>query len=109
MTYDQGTNRVLVDIAVERTRQTERWGEQTHPILAPDGNAAAFGPLADDWKARNAAMATGLENGPPWAGILFEEVFETFAETDPRKIRDEAVQAAAVLVAMIEQIDREHP
>lgn len=80
----------LESVAKERDRQDAKWGEQNHPL---------------EW----------------WLAILMEEVgelsealLETHFDngTDARErggianIRKEAVQSAAVLVAMIECIDR---
>jgi NTP pyrophosphatase (non-canonical NTP hydrolase) len=41
-----------------------------------------------------------------WFGILMEEVYEAFAETDPAKQREEMVQVAAVAVQIIKCLDR---
>ena len=41
-----------------------------------------------------------------WVLIAVEEVCEAFAETDPAKLRTELIQAAAVLTAWVEAIDR---
>lgn len=40
-----------------------------------------------------------------WRHIFLEEAFEALAETDPAKLREELIQALAVGVAWIEDID----
>jgi len=70
--------RVLWEVKEERWNQNARWGEQNH------------GPFA-------------------WLVILMEEVGEASAaalEGDGQQFRKELVQAAAVVVAIIESFDR---
>lgn len=76
----------LASILLERHRQNEKWGEQNHGL-------------------------------PLWITILMEEVGE-FAQTALHKqfnghkalfVRDEAVQVAAVALAIIECLDRNTP
>lgn len=100
---------VLSEVAEERARQHEKWGEQNHPngsgiglgIPSPVGTVGA----AD--QARALCQIAAREGRVTYAHIAFEEVAEAFAETDPAKLRAELVQAAAVLVAWIEKIDRD--
>ncbi len=71
--------RALEDVAAERTRQEEVWGDQ-----------------------RDRDFRT-------WLAILVEEVGETaqaILQRDPTALRREIVQVAAVAVAMIEAYDR---
>jgi hypothetical protein len=112
------TAAVLREVADERQRQDEKWGEQNHPILWPsepeaEYTRAFYERMANEWKRENAErVATATALGVPrdrncaWDGIAIEELCEAFAESDPTKVRAEAVQATAVLVAMIECIDR---
>lgn len=75
--------KALISVSMERLRQDQKWGEQNHhPDL--------------------------------WASILVEEVGEfakasldaRFNGGDPREIRKELVQVAAVAIAMLECCDR---
>jgi hypothetical protein len=118
MTVDtrETTFRVLSEIAQERDRQDEKWGEQNHPVRWPEStyeDRQLYHTVADGWKERNTrrvaiANAQGAtpDRNCSWDGILLEEVYEALAETDPVKIRAELVQAGAVVVAMIESLDR---
>lgn len=105
--------RIFGEIAAERDRQDAKWGQQNWPLLGgasgPDPEylqqvAADHRDDADHWKIINDAGSRTSTLG--WDGITLEEVYEAFAETDPHKARAELVQAAAVIVAAIESLDR---
>ncbi|OFV78483.1 hypothetical protein [Rhodococcus erythropolis] len=92
---------VLPEIADERERQDEKWGEQNHPDgTGPDYRGAAFEARRRCQRAARSGLVT-------YKDILEEEVYEAFAETDPVELREELVQVAAVAVAWIEKLDRE--
>lgn len=100
------TRRVLNEVARERERQDKKWGEQNHPDGTGnyDGNMETRRMRAAFAKARtqrNAGLGTKT-----WKHILNEEVAEALAEDDPSALRAELLQAAAVVVAWIEAIDR---
>jgi NTP pyrophosphatase (non-canonical NTP hydrolase) len=83
---NQPTHRVLMDVADERKRQEEKWGDQSLMLSSNMFKAVA---------------------------ILTEEVGEVAKEAlehadDPMriKLRTELVQVAAVAVACVEAIDR---
>ncbi|MGB1373621.1 MAG: hypothetical protein ACPG6R_10905 [Aequoribacter sp.] len=109
------TRSVLVEVHDERRRQDEKWGEQNHPIVEPSGDAGLYlsylvsglsgGELMSDAAKRECEKMTA-DGSLAWADILLEEVCELLDETDPVKRRYEMIQAAAVLVAMIESEDR---
>lgn len=92
---------ILAEVVAERKRQHKLWGQQTHK----DGTSAKLGYEAE--KAKNEYREEKKKNGDPtWRAILNEEVCEAFAETQPRRLRSELVQVAAVAIAWIEDIDR---
>ena len=94
------TTAVLKDVAAERQRQDERWGEQNHP----DGTGPQFGVVAEEMrKACDAAFSVGVGT---WMDILTEEFYEACAESDPAALREELIQVAAVATAWAEAIDR---
>jgi hypothetical protein len=107
---------VLDELATEREKQDARWGEQNHPIRWPahdEIDRQLYAAQAGAWKRINAervrlaneAGATPDRNCS-WDGIALEELYEALAEGEPAKIRAELVQAGAVIVAMIESLDR---
>lgn len=78
MTLNTPTDNVLEEVRRERKRQDDKWGEQNHPA---------------EW----------------WFVILSEELGEVaraLFEADLDQYRKEAVQVAAVAVAMVEALDR---
>ncbi len=98
------TARIGTDVARERLRQVEKWGEQNHPD-GTGGEHAEFLVDVSRFACENARKAGTLT----WLDILREETEEAAAEVDPEKLRAELVQVAAVAVAWIEHIDRRRP
>jgi hypothetical protein len=109
--YIHGRIGVLGEVAAERVRQDERWGEQNHP----DGTGPAIGPDGEDWRADIADQARitcdreHRAGRGTWAQLLEEEHCEALAENDPQALRRELIQVAAVAVAWVEAIDRRSP
>lgn len=99
---------VLNEVAQERARQDEKWGEQNHPNLwekTPElaEQARTYAQrVAANFKAQNDNPDEPLD----WAGILTEEFYEAIGEAEDDRLRKELVQVAAVAVAWIECIDR---
>lgn len=101
------TGEVLHAVATERVSQFEKWGVQDHPMiggLMPRAHTREYARLAANWKSTNDMRVENETLG--FDGILLEEVFEALEEPDYAKQRAELVQAAAVVVAMIEALDR---
>jgi hypothetical protein len=95
---------ILGEYAAERVRQDGKFGRtRAYPngTGGPDARAAAD-------LLRSICKASPAD-GDTWAKILAEEVGEGFAETDDAALRVELVQAAAVITAWIEDIDRRVP
>lgn len=97
------TGRVLEEVAAERQRQDERWGVQHHMIVGSEGERRDHRDAADFFKSVVRPPGCPVT----WREILLEEVHETLAESDLSRVREEAIQVAAVMVAMIEDIDRQ--
>ena len=117
ITAPQPVFEVILDVVRERSTQDEKWGEQSHtngtgPDTLPLYDGQAF--LDDDMTAARLAeifkrrtderAATGVVT---YTDILLEELFEALAESDPRRLRTELVQVAAVAAQWIEKLDRE--
>jgi hypothetical protein len=92
---------VLAEVAAERARQDNRWGEQNHPDGTGEPGSDSIAAAAQ-LLCQGAAVSGHLD----WLHILREEVAEAFAESDPARLRAELVQVAAVATAWIEAIDR---
>lgn len=107
---------VLLSVLEERNRQGELWGEQNHPDYYSEPLSPSISHYLDnanDWKETNkfraelsASVGIPVERSIAWDGILLEEVYEALSETDPKKMRVELIQVAAVAVAWVECIDR---
>ena len=101
---------VLKEIKKERKRQDAKWGEQNHRMVPPDmkeEQKALYIGLSDHLRETcDKAFAEGTGS---WQDILAEEVAEAFAEAvqgNKKAFREELVQVGAVVVAMIECVDR---
>lgn len=83
-------------VDVERQRQLAKWGDQHHDDgtgYALDRNAAT--------EARNVCQYAASKGVITWRDILWEEIAEAFAETDPDRLETELVQCAAVIAAWV--------
>jgi hypothetical protein len=98
---DYATRQVAAEIVRERAAQDEKWGEQNHPL----GTGGKFYAQNAEW-ARAVCDAKMKRGAVTWADILREEYYEMLAEDDPVRVREEAVQLAAVATAIVEYIDR---
>lgn len=121
------TGRAVLDVMLERERQTKKHGVQTH---LPDGTGPAgfvLGGLhehvhgdsdldlydndalaeAAKRRCRAASENEGGDGSITFEHILTEEWAEAVAEEDPVALRAELVQLAAVAVQWIEKLDEE--
>lgn len=95
------TTLVLGEVAAERKRQNEKWGEQNHL----DGTGQ------DGFKYEAVAAIDRCEGAfrdarGTWRHILEEEFFEARAAENAETLRQELIQVAAVAVSWVEAIDR---
>lgn len=99
--------KIFRDVSDERESQLKKWGVQYLPDLEPVPSSWAcrilYKSMADDWKQTNAYRVN--DGTIAWDGILLEEVYEALAEGDTDRLREELIQAAAVIVAWVEDID----
>jgi hypothetical protein len=84
----------------ERAAQLAKWGDQHHP----DGTGRP-GDTAEADRLRAACKANGSAEDN-WRDILAEEIAESFAETDPERLRTELIQSAAVIAAWLADLSR---
>lgn len=96
---------ILSEVEEERVRQDEKWGEQNHPFtgFSPDYATAVANA------ARNTCDEQFQKAEGTWQHILEEEVYEAMeqvAHGNSEAFRTELIQVAAVVVAMIECLDR---
>lgn len=104
MTRQTLSGALLRDLRLERQAQLVQWGDQQHL----DGTGPAYTDAAD--KARAVAQEAATDSDASWDLILLEEVYEALAEQpNTPALRAELIQAAAVIIAWIEDIDRRTP
>lgn len=87
-------------VEIERGRQDAKWGPQSHPY----GTDRA-GDQAAANRARHLTNIRAKVGLVTWRDILNEEICEAFAESDPVLLRGELVQCAAVIAAILEDMD----
>lgn len=99
---------VLDEVEAERIRQDAKWGEQNHENgTGTLSDGAPHSEVIDIMKhTKKRCDEAAAEKTLTWEHILTEEYFEAMAETDPKLLRAELVQVAAVAVSWIEAIDR---
>lgn len=91
------------EVVCELDAQDEKWGPDRD---LPNGT----GHFVYAFRAKTAKQATdgaAARGEVTWQHIANEELLEAFAEGDPARIREELIQAAAVLVQWIDAIDRQ--
>ncbi|MET7924770.1 NUDIX hydrolase [Streptomyces sp. NPDC005349] len=95
-----GLARHMADLDAERQRQLKKFGDQHHP----DGTGNTEQQQCADLARAECqdAFAAGVGT---WTHVLYEEVWEALAESDPAKLRAELVQVSAVCAAWIADID----
>ncbi len=96
------TLRALDDMCEERQKQDQKWGVQHHIDLMPCTKKAR---TLDEEQRKRECKAADNNGTLTWEHILNEEVAEAYNAKDVASMRQELVQAAAVLVAWIEDID----
>jgi hypothetical protein len=95
---------VFNSIRTERRRQDKKWGSyHSHPNGTCDTpERVAYMEMA------KAVCQYALGKDLTWFNILREEVAEVGASPNDLELRKELVQVAAVAVAWIEALDRQH-
>lgn len=93
---------ILQEISRERVRQDEKWGEQNHPIV----NEEIFRGFISEQSAKDWCDIAAQEKCLTWGHIVIEEIAEALHAKTKESMREELIQCAAVVVAMIESLDR---
>ncbi len=117
-------NAIFEEIRAERVRQDEKCGEQNYPSVRPTFKQYSQHGMEDldrkyypvkiaEWygvhdseTARRQCEERSKYNFCAWADIATKEMSEVICSLNDEERRKELVQAAAVLVAWIECIDR---
>lgn len=107
------TDAVLRDVAAERVRQFEKWGQQRHQMRpTPTGTrpmrVGNLGIISSNFAKHDCEKAFEAGRGT-FAHILVEEVAEAIDAPSLTEMRAELIQVAAVAVQMVEAIDADSP
>lgn len=104
---------IFEQIEEERNRQEAKWGEQNHPILDPVLISRNPERMCEEFEIPSENRAKQLceinhDRGTgTYMHILIEEISEvTSCGNKTKELREELIQTAAVVVAMIESLDR---
>ena len=122
--FRRGVEVAVADVLTERVRQETKWGEQNHPIAPPRdgglrwhyahtvGNTALArlglptekaARVACDEAAKAGRVTYGHILGDEGAEMIYAAAIHGDASDE---VRAEAVQVAAVALAIVERIDR---
>lgn len=104
---------IFEEIAIERIKQEAKWGQQNHPILDPILIERGGQRMCEEYeipsedRARQMCEIHANRGDLTYTHILIEEISELAScGSDVVELRKELIQSAAVLVAMIESLDR---
>lgn len=105
--------KIFNEIKAEREKQELKWGEQNHPILdpkllhrSPQRMCEGY-EIPSESRARNLCEINHSRGTGTYMHILIEEISEAAScGSNNENLRKELIQCAAVLVAMIESLDR---
>lgn len=93
---------IYTEIIKERQKQDEKWKEQNHPIV----NKEVKRNFISEQSAKDWCDAASQEKCLTWGHIIIEEIAEALNAPNKESMREELIQCAAVIVAMIESLDR---
>jgi hypothetical protein len=91
---------VIRDVLAELAHAEAKFPDQHLPDGSGNPRWAALRDIQRAETDRKLAAGTAT-----WLDVVLEETYEAFAETDPVLLRAELVQAAAMLVRWIRDID----
>lgn len=102
MTTNNLMEEIFKEIVQERKRQKQKWGIQNHPMFSFESDRMICDISSVIYKSIN-----DKENGgKSWYNILMEEIYEAFSEKDYDKVRQEFIQVLAVVIQIIEYLER---
>lgn len=101
------------EIKDERRKQDKKWGQQNHPILCnvlldsePRRMCSEY-EIPSENRAKALVEIHAKRKSLTFMHILIEEISEAAScQRDTKKLREELIQSGAVIVAMIESLDR---
>lgn len=102
---------IFREIEKERIRQTEKWGEQNHPMVPVDIDVvelrSIYYAIPTERQAKKHCDFRFEKGTGTYGDILVEELCEVIGAETPKGMREELIQLAAVCVQMVEKLDRD--
>jgi hypothetical protein len=108
----QAKKSIYTEIIEERQKQDIKWGQQNHPIVSHLDTYSNGLPILSDYDICNEERAKFLCNwnaqmgSLTWGHIIIEELVEAMSAKTKEEMRTELIQCAAVIIAMIESLER---
>ena len=107
--YFQPKKSIYTEIIEERARQEARWGQQNHDLVdytyTPEGMNRCYEILSEE-RAKYLCESSVRHGNLTWGHIIVEELVEALCAKTVKEQREELIQCGAVIVAMIESLDR---
>lgn len=100
---------IVDEVLNERRKQENKWGVQDHPSVRESktghGRCGLHGMVSEE-TAKQLCEYNSKRGTLAWGHIAVEELAEAISAPGDMSRREELVQLAAVIVAWIENIDR---
>ncbi len=93
---------ILEEVSLERIRQDSKWGEQSYESISFKVKAGLY----SEKHAKELCDNADKDGTLTWSHIAFEEFAEVIDAKTETLRREEIIQLCAVLVAWVENIDR---
>lgn len=96
------------EVFAERRRQEAKWGVQNHPSVPdfPERRRSIELGLPGEFWAKETCECRAKDGALTWGHITVEELCEAVEAKGEMARREELIQLAAVVLAWIENIDR---
>lgn len=102
-------NKIIEEILKEKERQVSLWGVQNHNIVnyeIPHELRMSYYSLPREEKAKKNCNKAAKEGILTWGDIIVEELVEALNAKTPEEMREELIQCCAVLLSMVESLQR---
>lgn len=105
--FNENRWEIIESILNERIKQDEKWSIQNHPIINYNSkNISRYYNLPSEKTAKSLCNNAAKHGKLTWGDIVVEELVEALCAPNKELMREELIQSAAVIVAMIESLDR---
>ena len=102
-------NKIIEEILKEKQRQISLWGVQNHNIVDNNyylNNIRIRYGLPTEEQAKYSCNQHTENKTLTWGDIIVEELAEALNAKTPEEMKEELIQCGAVIVSMIESLER---